>query len=91
LAEVDGTGARNTPGNPNSYLDFTDVSNSAPSRPRPGHAGSPRVVETLRGLTADGSMKTLRFAAHSLGSALAMMLAIDAEGNGVFKRNCSGS
>ncbi len=46
---------------------------------------SPRVVEALRSLVAGGSVQTLRITAHSLGSALATMLAIDVSGNGVFK------
>jgi predicted lipase len=46
---------------------------------------SPRVVEALRELVADGSVQTLRITAPSLGSALATMLAFDAAGNGAFK------
>jgi predicted lipase len=44
----------------------------------------PRVLDALRTLTADGTVTTLRISAHSLGSALAAMLAIDVAGNGVF-------
>ncbi len=40
-------------------------------------AGSPRVASALAKLVADGSVKTLRIAGHSLGSSLATMLALE--------------
>jgi predicted lipase len=47
-------------------------------------AAAPRVIDALRPLIAGGTVSTLRITAHSLGSALATMLAIDLAGNGVF-------
>jgi predicted lipase len=44
----------------------------------------PRVVDALQPLIAGGAVKTLRIAGHSLGSALATLLAIDVSGNAVF-------
>jgi predicted lipase len=47
-------------------------------------AGSPRVITALAKLVADGSVKTLRIAGHSLGSSLATMLALDLAANSVY-------
>jgi len=44
----------------------------------------PRAIDVLGNLVAGGSVTTLRIAGHSLGSALATLLAIDVSGNDVF-------
>jgi predicted lipase len=44
----------------------------------------PRAIDALRPLTASGTVKTLRIAGHSLGGALATLLAIDVAGTDVF-------
>ncbi len=44
----------------------------------------PRVVDAIRDLVADGTVITLRVTGHSLGGALATLLAIDVAGNKVF-------
>jgi len=44
----------------------------------------PRVIDVIRPLVAGGTISTLRIAGHSLGSALATLLAIDVAGNAVF-------
>ena len=44
----------------------------------------PRAIDALRPLIAGGTVKTLRIAGHSLGSALATLLAVDVAGNSVF-------
>jgi predicted lipase len=52
---------------------------------------APRAVEALRAVVADGSVKTVRIAGHSLGGALATMLAIDSAANiGGFSNNAVG-
>jgi predicted lipase len=45
---------------------------------------SPRVVQTISQLVADGTVKTLRIAGHSLGSALVTMLALDLAANKIY-------
>jgi predicted lipase len=45
---------------------------------------SERVTEALRDIVADGTVQTMAICGHSLGSALATMLAIDVAGNQVF-------
>src|ERR1700728_4225166 len=47
-------------------------------------AGSPRVITALAKLVADGSVKTLRIAGHSLGSSLVTMLALDLASNSAY-------
>jgi predicted lipase len=44
----------------------------------------PRVIDALRPLIATGTIKTLRIAGHSLGGALATLLAVDVSDNSVF-------
>jgi predicted lipase len=44
----------------------------------------PRVIDAIRPLVVGGVIKTLRIAGHSLGGALATLLAIDVSGNDVF-------
>lgn len=60
---------------------FTNFYATFHTGPNPSY---PRVVDALRTLCGDGSVQTLRISAHSLGSALATLLAIDVAGNGVF-------
>jgi predicted lipase len=47
-------------------------------------AASSRVTQAISQLVADGSVNTLRISGHSLGSALATMLALDLTANKVF-------
>jgi predicted lipase len=47
-------------------------------------ASEPRVIDAIRSLVSGRTMNTLRITAHSLGAALATMLAIDVAANAVF-------
>jgi predicted lipase len=61
---------------------FTDFYSTFRTGP---NGNSPRVIDVLKNLVVGGSVTSLRITAHSLGSALATMLAVDLAGNSVFK------